>query len=320
MSAYSVNTNLEITESAVEEQSEDESKNLLQTAKAILEQRKQYYRISTGSTDLDDLLGGGIEQGAITEFYGEYRTGKTQICLQVILHTVMPESFGGLNSKAVYIDTEGSFRPERIIQMAEKYNLNSMDILDRILVGKANTTVKQIEYVKEIEQLIQNEDVKLVVIDSLTANFRAEFIGENSIVERQQLLNKHLHQLAQLANLADGKQTPPLAIIVTNQVVSNMKMFAEESIDAAGGHIVSHATTHRICLGRDNSYMEEDSLLKATLIDSPYLPEKTAYYKIATTGIEDTERKVSQNFHKIINTLKQKQFVKNQEIEVLEHG
>lgn len=279
----------------------------LQSAKKLLEDRADYYRISTGSIDLDELLGGGIEQGGITEFYGEFRTGKTQICLQLLLHTVMPESVGGLNAKAVYIDTEGSFRPERLLQMASKYSIDTTSILERVLVGRANNTAKQMALVSEVEQLLAKEDIKLLVIDSLTANFRAEFVGEESILERQQLLNRHLHQLADLANLADTAIRPPVAVVITNQVVSNMKMFAEEGYDAAGGHIVSHGTTHRIRLSRDTSMIEDKSALKATLIDSPYLPERDAYYKIMPTGIEDTERKVSMSFNKIIATLKRKE-------------
>ncbi len=262
--------------------------SIFQSADAVLKTRKGYFRIDTGSKALNRLLGGGIEQGAITEFFGEYRTGKTQICLQLLVMSVLPKEFGGNGGKAIYIDTEGSFRPERIIQICEHYGADPEMVLNRIYVGKAHNTQKQMELVSAIHQSGDSKII-LVIVDSLTANFRAEFLGKEQLMERQQLLNRHINDLNQLASFAPKF---PRAVVVTNQVMANVsELFADQKQVAVGGNIVAHGTTHRIFLSRQPS-----GSIRVQLIDSPYLPEETSFFRITSGGIADDHEQAASDF------------------------
>ena len=256
------------------------------TAKEIYEMRQKYFKIPTGVKALDTLLGGGIEQGAITEFYGEYRTGKTQICLQLLVKTTFPKNQGGLGANAAFVDTEGTFRPERLLQIAESMNTdpkyNPSTILNQILVGKALSTDEQIDIVKQLLERAKQDNIKLIVIDSLTNHFRAEFIGQEHLVERQQKLNKHMHQLNAIAN-----STEAIAIVVTNQVLANISGIGEQELVAVGGHIVAHGSTHRIELSEKNVAVMNTRILQAKIIDSPNLPGATAEYQIIDRGVAD---------------------------------
>ncbi len=273
------------------------------TAKELLTSRKDYFRISTGSKDIDRILGGGIEQGAITEFYGEYRTGKTQICLQLLLSVTLPSNLGGMGAQAVFIDTEGNFRPERIRQMCGRYEVDPMDVLDNIFVGKAYDTKTQIQLVSELDNLKTERDIRLLVIDSLTSNFRVEYTGESKLIERQQALNRHLNQLAQVSSFADEQ---PMAVVFTNQVIGNVNKPYKDAPSAVGGHIIAHASTHRIQLTRTSDFTDKVPVLMATLIDSPYLPEDSARFKITELGIVDGDNETTQEFKDFLQKMREK--------------
>ena len=169
-------------------------------ATILYEKRKNEERISTGSKNLDDLFGGGIETRAITEIYGEYGTGKTQLChtLCVIVNLDKPQ--GGLKAGALYIDTENTFRPERIVSIAQARNLDADRILDNVLVAKAYNSAHQELIIEQTGPVIDANGIKLIVVDSMVAHYRAEFLGRSTLSERQQKLNKFMHILLRIAS------------------------------------------------------------------------------------------------------------------------
>lgn len=242
------------------------------------EKRKEVFYITTGSKQLDTLLGGkGIETKSITEVFGAYGSGKTQIGLSVAVQVQMPLEQGGAEGKAVFIDTEGTFRPERIKQIAEARGLNAQGVLKNILVARAFNSDHQILLIDKIGELIKNgEPVRIVIIDSLTAHFRAEFSGRGQLADRQQKLNKYLHNLMRMAEQFN------LAVYVTNQVMANPAMMFGDPTTAIGGNIVGHASTYRIYVRRGKK-----SSRVAKLIDSPNLPDNECVFYISEKGVID---------------------------------
>jgi len=244
--------------------------------------RENIVHIITGSKNLDGLLGGkGIEGRAITEAYGAYGSGKTQVGLSLAVHVQMPKEQGGAEGKAVFIDTEGTFRPARIKQIAESKGLNYEQVLKNIFVARAFNSDHQILLLEKIGEMIKNgEPIKLLIIDSLTAHFRAEFAGRGQLADRQQKLNKYLHDLMKLA------ETYNIAVYVTNQVMANpAQMFGDPTV-AIGGNIVGHASTYRIYLRRG-----KQGSRVAKMIDSPNLPENETIFYLTEGGINDEDGK-----------------------------
>nr|MDO8116641.1 DNA repair and recombination protein RadA [Candidatus Sigynarchaeota archaeon] len=248
------------------------------TADVVLEKRRKLGKIVTGSATLNEILGGGIEAGAMTEFYGEFRTGKTQIAHQCCVNVQLPEDQGGLNGKALYIDTEGTFRPERIAQMALAKSMDPNVILRNVIYARAYNSEHQVNIIRQARRLIEKENIKLIVVDSIIGHFRSEYLGLGSLGPRQQLLNSHLHNLMYLA------ETYSLAIILTNQVQAKPDIFFGNPIIAAGGNILGHGSTYRLYLRRGKA----DTRV-AKMVDAPGLPEAEAVFKISEKGIEDIE-------------------------------
>jgi DNA repair protein RadA len=236
--------------------------------------------ISTGSNNLNNLLGGrGVESKSITEAYGAFGSGKTQLALTLAVNVQMPKEQGGLNGKAVYIDTEGTFRPARIRQIAEGIGANPEKVLKNILVARAFNSDHQILLLDKIGEMIKDgEPIKLVVIDSLTAHFRAEFSGRGQLADRQQKLNRYLHSLLKLAEQYN------LAVVVTNQVMANPAMMFGDPTTAIGGNIVGHASTYRLYFRRG-----KQGSRVAKLIDSPNLPDNECQFYVTTKGVRDEE-------------------------------
>ncbi len=247
-----------------------------ESGEELLKRRERVLRIKTGSNALNTLIGGGFETGAIVECFGEYGSGKTQIGHAL---TVASQSIDK-DAVAVYIDTENTFRPERIIQLAKGANLDEEQVLKNIKVARAYNSDHQMLLAEKIEDLIKKKglNVKLVVIDSLTAHFRAEFIGRGTLADRQQKLNKHMHVLAKLAD------THNLCVYVTNQVMAKPDMFFGDPTQAIGGHIVAHASTFRIYLRKGKK-----GTRVAKLVDSPNMPEGEANFYVDEAGIHDVE-------------------------------
>ncbi|MEM4396664.1 MAG: DNA repair and recombination protein RadA [Candidatus Woesearchaeota archaeon] len=240
----------------------------------VLKQRQTVLKLSTGCKAVDDLLGGGFETGAITEAYGEFGSGKTQLGLTLAVRTIALES----DAKVVYIDTEATFRPERIIQIAQGMNLKPEEVLKSIFVARAFNSDHQMLLAEKVEDLIkkENQKVRTVIVDSLTAHFRAEFVGRGTLAERQQKLNKHMHQLLKLAQVYN------ICVYVTNQVMAKPDTFFGDPTAAIGGNIVAHTSTYRIYLRKGKAGSRV-----ARMIDSPSLPEAEAVFYITPTGISD---------------------------------
>jgi DNA repair protein RadA len=243
----------------------------------IWEHRKNIARISTNNKELDDLLGGGIETGCITEFYGEFRTGKTQVMHQLCVTVQLPRDQGGLEGNALYIDTEGTFRPERIIQMSEALDLDYNKVLKNIVFGRAYNSDHQILLVKDAANLIKEKNIKLIIVDSLIGHFRSEYVGRGTLANRQQSINQHLHDLLRLCDIH-----PELAVCVTNQVSSKPDVFYGNPTTHTGGHIVAHGTTIRIYLRKGKG---EQRIAK--IVDAPHLPEAEAVFSITEDGITE---------------------------------
>ncbi len=244
------------------------------------EKRKEISYITTGSKNLDNLLGGkGIESKAITEAYGAFGSGKSQLGFVLAVNVQLPEERGGANGKAVLIDTEGTFRPERIRQLAEGIGANPDKVLKNILIARAFNSDHQILLLDKITEMIKNgEPIKIIIIDSLTAHFRAEFSGRGQLADRQQRLNKYLHNLMKVAEQCN------LAVYVTNQVMSDPAQMFGDPTKAVGGNIVAHSSTYRIYLRRS----KKDTRV-AKLIDSPNLPDNETVFQVTQEGLKDVE-------------------------------
>jgi len=248
-----------------------------ESADQVFEKRKKLARITSGAKDMDELLGGGFETGAITELFGEYRTGKTQLCHQLCVNVQKPRSEGGLDGCALYIDTEGTFRPERLIDIAEGQGMDPKSVLKRVFTARAYNSQHQVILVKDAHQKIIENDIKLIIVDSLIAHFRSEYIGRGTLANRQQLLNQHLHDLHRITNIF-----PDLAVVITNQVQSKPDVFFGDPNKAAGGHIIAHGATVRVYLRKGKG---EQRVMK--IVDAPDLPEGDTIFVIAQEGIID---------------------------------
>jgi len=244
------------------------------------EKRKELFHITTGSKNLDNLLGGkGIQTKSITEAFGAFGSGKTQLALSLAVSVQLPVERGGANGKAVYIDTEGTFRPERVRQFAEGIGANPDKVLKNILVARAFNSDHQMLLLDRISELIkEGEPIRLMIIDSLTAHFRAEYSGRGQLADRQQRLNRYLHNLMKIAEQNN------LAVYVTNQVMSDPAQLFGDPTKAIGGNIVGHACTYRMYLRRG----KKDSRV-CKLIDSPDLPDNETVFMIEKGGLRDIE-------------------------------
>ncbi|MBS7250146.1 MAG: DNA repair and recombination protein RadA [Candidatus Freyarchaeota archaeon] len=247
------------------------------SAEEYLGQRKSISQITTGTKNLDQLLGGGVETKGITELFGEFRTGKTQLCHQLAVTVQLPEELGGLEGEAIYIDTEGTFRPERLISIAERFTLEPKEVLKKVTFARAYNSDHQLYLSQSIEELIEKgKNIKLIIVDSIVGYFRAEYIGRGMLAERQQKLNKHLHTLLKLSELYN------LAVIVTNQVMAKPDAFFGDPTSPVGGHIVAHNCTTRVYLRKSRGTQRI-----ARLVDSPYLPEAEVVFSIEEDGVKD---------------------------------
>ncbi len=247
-----------------------------ETGDVIAERRKSIAKLTSGSKALDELMGGGFESQSIIEFYGEFGSCKTQLCFQMAVNATLPKEEGGLDSDVVVIDTENTFRPERITQMALDNGQDPEEVLKRIHVARAYNSHHQILLVEKAKELAKERRIKLMIVDSLTAHFRAEYVGRGALAERQQILNRHMHDLLDFATCNNA------AIGVTNQVSTKPDAFFGDPTRPIGGHIVGHTATFRLYLRKS-----KDGKRIARLVDSPNLPEGEAVFMVSETGIGD---------------------------------
>jgi len=247
-------------------------------ADVVMIRRLAIERISTGSTELDSLLGGGVETQALTEAFGKFSSGKSQIAFQLCVNAQLPKEQGGLNGAVLFVDTENTFRPERIKQMAEAKGLDVDKILKNIFVARAFNSDHQSLLIEKADKLIRENNVRLIVIDSLMSEFRSDYLGMEMLARRQQSLNKHLHMLQKLAD------THNLAVYVTNQVMEKPGMLFGDPTVPIGGNVIAHQATYRLYLRRS----KEDRRI-AKLVDSPSLPDGECVFRVTEAGISDVK-------------------------------
>lgn len=268
----------------------DESVNICNKARVMLEDlgvidksfvtatslyNKRRERISTGSKSFDDLLGGGIETKALTEIYGEFGTGKTQLCHTICIMVQQDRQTGGLGAKAIYIDTENTFRPERIVSIAQARDFDPNKALENVIVAKAYNSAHQELIIEEAGSVIEDNGVKLIIVDSAVAHYRAEFLGRASLSERQQRLNKFMHMLIRIAD------TYEVAVVVTNQVQASPEAYFGDSVRPTGGNVVAHTSTYRLYLKRSGKNRI------ARMVDSPYHAEREVLFTLSERGVTD---------------------------------
>lgn len=252
------------------------------TATIIQEQRGEMIQITTGSKELDSILEGGFETGSITELYGEFRSGKTQMCHTICVTCQLPLEMGGGEGKALYIDTEGTFRPQRLIEIAERFGLNAQDVLDNVAYARAHNTDHQAQLLHAAASMMAEARFALVVVDSATALYRTEFNGRGELSARQIHLGRFLRSLQRLADEFG------VAVVISNQVVAaNLdggSMFAGPSVKPIGGNIMAHASTTRLYVKKGRG-----DTRTAKIVCSPSLPERDATFAITQEGITDAK-------------------------------
>src|SRR3989344_5666083 len=249
----------------------------------LLKRRQEVIRLSTGSKAFDAMIAGGFETGAISEAYGEFASSKSQIAHVLAVRTQLPVERGGANGSVIFIDGESTFRPERIKQMAEALKLDPLETLKNISVARAFNSDHQMLIAEKAEDLIKKKmtsdrPVRLIVVDSLTSHFRADFVGRGQLADRQQKLNKHMHTLMKLASQYN------LCVYVTNQVMAKPDTFFGDPTAAIGGHIVGHNSQTRIYLRKGKKGRRVGKL-----VDSPYLADAECIFRITDAGLEDVE-------------------------------
>lgn len=244
-------------------------------ASEVLQKRKNMKRITTGSNKLDDLLLGGIETQSITEFFGDFGSGKTQICHTLCVTCQLPLGQGGLEGVAIYVDTEGTFRPERLVQIAESKGLDADEILKNVVLCKVYNSNHLELVIRGLSRFIEKYNAKLLIVDSIISLHRAEFIGRGTLANRQQRLNRLVHRLLRLAEIFN------IAVVVTNQVQSKPDTFFGDPTRPAGGNVIAHACTYRIYLKKSGPQRI------ATIVDSPCHPYSDTRFQVTENGVED---------------------------------
>ena len=262
------------------------------SATEIYKRRQEIGRITTGTECLDNLLDGGLETQALTEVYGEFGSGKTQFCHTMCVTVQKPKEEGGLEGTALYIDTEGTFRPERIVSIAKAYGMEPEKVLDRIIVARAYNSAHQTLILEEASQMIQENNVKLLIVDSAVGLFRAEYLGRGTLSIRQQRLNKFVHLLVRIAEIYN------CAALATNQVMASPDVFFGDPTRPIGGNVVAHTSTYRI-------YFKKSGKKRiARMVDSPHHPEQEVIFALGEGGVVDPDSDTKKKYTKLANPSK----------------
>ncbi|SAM01541.1 hypothetical protein [Absidia glauca] len=250
------------------------------TAMEVHTRRQEIVTITTGSKELDRALGGGIETGSITEIFGEFRTGKSQLCHMLSVTGQLPVSVGGGQGKCLYIDSEGTFRPSRVLSIAQRFSLNGEETLDNIAYARAYNTDHQTSLLIQAAAMMSEARFSLLIVDSAMALYRTDYAGRGELAARQTHLAQFLRQLQRLADEFG------VAVVITNQVVAQVDggsaMFNPDPKKPAGGNIIAHASCTRLYLRKGRG---ENRICK--VYDSPSLPENECTFSILEDGISD---------------------------------
>lgn len=248
------------------------------TGNEVREKRRQILQITTGSAALDEMLGGGLESQSITEIYGEYRTGKTQLCMTMAVTAQLPKPQGGAG-KVLYVDAEGTFRPERIAAIAQRFDLVAEEVLDNIIYARAHTTEHQHTLLVLAAAQMMDDHFSLIIIDSIMALYRVDYTGRGQLSERQQNLGQFLAKLKKLSEQFN------VAVLMTNQVMADPgggMSFMADPKKPIGGHVLAHASTTRLYFKKGKG---EQRLVKC--IDSPSVAEQQCTIELSEGGVGD---------------------------------
>jgi len=251
------------------------------TATEFHQKRSEIIQITSGSKEFDKLLQGGIETGSITEIFGEFRTGKTQLCHQLCVTCQLPVDCGGAEGKAMYVDTEGTFRPERLLAVAERYGLNGQEVLDNVAYARAYNSDHQTQLLIHASAMMSESRYAVLIVDSATALYRTDYSGRGELSARQMHLARFLRTLLRICDEFG------VAVVITNQVVAQVdgaSMFQSDPKKPIGGNIMAHASTTRLYLRKGRG---ETRICK--IYDSPCLPEAEAMFAINADGIGDAK-------------------------------
>ena len=247
------------------------------TATEIYKRRQDIGKITTGTQCLDQLLDGGVETQELTEVYGEFGSGKTQFCHTVCVTVQKPREEGGLGGGVLYVDSENTFRPERIVSIAKAKGLDPEKVLDNIIVARAYNSAHQTLILEEAGSIIEKHGIKLLIADSAVGLFRSEYLGRGTLSERQQRLNRFMHLLVRTA------ETYNCAAIATNQVMASPDVFFGDPTKPIGGNVVAHTSTYRI-------YFKKSGKKRiARMVDSPHHPEEEVIFTVTEGGVADPE-------------------------------
>lgn len=245
----------------------------------IEQEQNTLFKLTTGSKELDKLLGGGIEAGSITEVFGEFGSGKSQLCHTLAVTCQLSKNVGGAAGKCIYIDTEKTFKAQRVREIAERFGLDGNVVLNNIIYAKAYNTDNQVQLVMQAQSICMEDTVSLIIVDSAMALYRVDFAGRGELSDRQ----IHLGQfMSRLNNLADMFK---IAVVITNQVTSDpgaMNMFAMDK--PIGGNIMAHSSSTRLSLRK-----AKDSARKCVIYDSTTLPKSDCLFEITKGGIDDVQ-------------------------------
>ena len=252
----------------------------IQPSTVALQKRKKLTRITSGSKELDTLLGGGFESDSITELFGEFRTGKTQICHTLCVTCQLPKSDGGGEGKAIYIDTEGTFRPEKLALIAERFGLDPKETIENVYYARAYNSDHQQRLLVQVCALMCEQKFSLLIVDSATALYRTDYTGRAELSNRQISLGRFLRNLQKIAD------EHKIVVVITNQVVATVdgNAFGGNDKKPIGGHIMAHACQTRLYLKKG---LKQNRICK--IYDSPSLPEAEATYSITDRGIDDPQ-------------------------------
>jgi DNA repair protein RadA len=250
----------------------------------VANRRRNMERFTSGSNDFDNFLIGGFETQSSYELYGEYRSGKTQTCFTAAVMAQLPKEKGGLDGQVIYLDTEGTFRPERITQIVISRNLGDPEeFLNGIIYSRLWNYDQQMLAIREdIEYHIRKEQeeghkpIRLVIVDSLIALFRGEMTELGQFSYRQKMISKMYHLLNRLSEIYN------FSVIVTNQMVAGIGMFEKDH--AAGGNIVGHKSTYRIYL------RSQSKGIIARMEDSPMHARYEVILMLGEKGVTDPEK------------------------------
>ncbi|MFN3654971.1 MAG: DNA repair and recombination protein RadA [Candidatus Nitrosotenuis sp.] len=247
------------------------------TATEIYKRRQDIGKITTATQCLDQLLDGGVETQALTEVYGEFGSGKTQFCHTICVTVQKPKEEGGLNGGVLYIDTENTFRPERIVSIAKAKGMDPEKVLDNIIVARAYNSAHQTLILEEAGPIIEQHNIKLIIADSAVGLFRSEYLGRGTLSDRQQRLNRFMHLLVRTA------ETYNCAAVATNQVMASPDIFFGDPTKPIGGNVVAHTSTYRI-------YFKKSGKKRiARMVDSPHHPEEEVIFTVTEAGVADPE-------------------------------